>query len=307
MWVEYNGVRMTVTEFVKCDRSAVYTPDRVDLLYVRWSLGFVCSVAPGGWPKMLSATSLSPNVDAVLKGNDTTAATLKANAKGIDPLFPSLHLETDDPSATIPTGSWYAGPQTDAEVRNRLMIPRKKLIVWAWDMQSDKPIKWLESPRKGMTVDAAVGPTPIGWDVVSASGEPNSMMVLFQINTDVSPCPMGSDRYVLSHRWETMHGYNQDQYLTKKIEGDIVFHGGVRDLLLRNPDWIRNQFFHPVSLGMQRESVMLVGASDGLSFHYTILDSDPTIVFSPGDSGATQMTIAEKITTIMPLGDETPF
>lgn len=303
MWIEYNHVPLKVVDLQRMERVNVYTEDNADLLYVRWYLAAVCTLAPGGLPKALSVTRLSTDTDKSLKGRDDTIAQVRNDPRAKNPTEETLQTEFDFPGQA-PPNVWFTGAESDAEIRYRLLKPRCPLRVWAWDGRTGKPIRWLESPRPGFTVDATVGPTPISCDVVAADGEPNSVAVLFQIRTDVTPCPVGSDRFVLSHRWETTHGHDENYYLTRQINGEIIFHAGVRDALGKNPDLVRNQFMHPVPLGMKRQPAMIAQSSDGLKISYTVLDVDQAITFSPGDSGATHIEIEEKMTVVMPRGNE---
>lgn len=309
MRIEYNGVNLHVVELNRYERVNVFSPDGVDLLYVRHLIGATCVLAPGGYPRLPSVTRVSDEVRKRLEGDDNTASTLRTRPRGLDPAEESLHLEIDEPrpDRPVPQSLHHSGPESDAEIRNRLAMPRRKLILWAWSKKTGKEIRWLESPREGFDVDASNGPIPISWDVVAADGEPNSLGVFFQIRTDLPPCPVGSDRFVLSHRWEMTHGQDENYYLTRKIDGEIVFHAGVKELLGKNPDWIRNQFLHPVPLGFRRAPTTMVMSSDGLTIHYSILDTDQSIVFSPGDSGATKLDIAERVEMTFPLGNEGTF
>lgn len=304
MYSQYGPVPLRVIDLVRFEREAVWTEDKADLLFVKNTLGMVATYAPGGVPQMISVTAMSPDTTARLTGADTTAAVLGANPRGAPPgataaVLPAPALEPFGPTAA-PLGSQRTGAETDAELFQRLMIPRQKFILWAYDRQTGAAIRWLESPRVGFAVDADNGPRPLSCDVISASGEPHSAVVLYQIETSLPPCPTGSDRFVLSHRWKVSHTHDADYYLTRVTEGTIVFHPGVRDLLGVHPDRVRNQFIHPIPLGFKRGLPLIEQSSDGCTIRYTITDTDPTIVFAPGVSGATQISIEEKFQYAVP-------
>lgn len=309
MYVQYGNVTLRVIDMTRFDRETVWSSDGTTLVGVDTTLGWICTLAPGGNPRLDSATVLSPDTVAHLSGADTTAAVLARNPRGAAPgateAFPPPVLETDP--AVAPPGLRAregpplapalerSGPETDAEIRNHLWSPRKKLILWAYDRQTGRPIRWLESPRPGFTTDVANGPIPLSVDVVSVSGEPHSVAIHFQIATRMSPCPTGSDRLVLSHRWQMTHGHDQDHYLTRTIDGEVIFNGAVLRATGVKPDDIRRQFIHPIPLGFRRQPPEIVQSSDGLTIRYRVADTDPTITFDSGDSGCTNVQIAERV------------
>lgn len=302
MYLQYGSVTLKVIDLLRYDREAIYTPDKTDLLTIRHTLGVSAVYAPGGDPRMPSVTALSEDTEKVLSGQDRTAEAVSRRIRGYDPgqlarveEYPHMEHNTVE-SEQIAMSRLHSGPQTDAELRYRLMLPRQKLILWAYDRQTGKPIRWLESPRPGMATDAMNGPLPIGNPVVSAAGEPNSIGVYFEVQTDVLPCATGSDRAVLSHRWQMTHVGDENNYLTRVTHGEIIFNGEYVHTMGVVPDDFRNQFIHPIPVGFVRRVPEVTQSSDGLTLRYTILDTDPTVVFDAGDSGATMLEILEKIT-----------
>lgn len=305
MYVQYGNTTLRVIDLQRFERVNIYTPDNTELLYVRKTLGFSTEFSPGGLPKMPSASQISPHVAETFSGADPTSTKLTTNPRGetIGGSYlnaPSLEDDVGGNSQAPPT-AWRSGPETDGEISSRLMIPRQRLILWAYDRQTGAPIRWLESPRPGMTVDCTTGPLPLSCDVISVKGEPNSVGIYFQIQTDMSPCPTGADRFVLSHRWTMTHTYDEDYYLTRITSGEIIFHAGVRERISTNPDSVRNQFILPIPTGFRREIKEITASSDGCTIRYVVADTDPTICFSPGDSGATQMSIVETSQYTQPL------
>lgn len=304
MFFEYNGVLLTVIDITRFSRRNIYTPDGVTLLYTRIILGISAEYSPGGAPRMNSVTDLSANIRARLSGVPGTG-NYTTDPRGKDPeVLDPPAMEHDQPgSGPVLASRRYAGPQTDAELYQRLMLPRHKMILYAWDRQSGQLIHWLESPRPGQTVDATVGPTPLACDIVSVAGEPNSTAMHFQIQTDITPCQTGTDRFVLAHRWTMTHSYDADYYLTRTTRGEITFNAGVRDLIATNPDSIRNQFILPIPIGFRRFVREITQSPDGCVINYVVDDTDPTVCFSPGDSGATQMSIVETSNYTSPIVD----
>ena len=301
MRCEYNDVDLHVIELPRYVRRNLYTPDGADLVGVEHVLAMSTTYSPGGAPALVSVRGIRSDIRRRLDGEDDSARTLLAAARGRDidrpPFIVPPRLE-DPGTAPAPRAVWHAGTETDAELFDRLMQPRKKLILWASDRRTGREIRWLESPRPGFSVDAANGPFPLACDVVSVKGEGLSVGVLFQIRTVLPPC--AADRFVLAHRWEMSHGHDADHYLTRTIKGQVVFHSGVRDLLGLRPDDVRNQFIHPIPVGFQRQVPVVTMSSDGLTLSYVVTDTNPKIVFSPGDSGCTDIAIMEKVTYLSP-------
>lgn len=318
MFLDYGAVRLSVIDLTRFERDTVWTDDGCDLLYVRHTIGVTATYAPGGYPRLPSATVLSDDTNktitppngAARRSQDNTLSVIKTNFRGADPgkttgIIAEPVLEPDIPGSgtgLLPGALWHSGPETDAELRLRLLTPRQKLILWAYERQTGNPMLWVESPRPGYPTDVNNGPRPLSCDVVSAAGEPNSVVVHFQVQADLSPCPIGSDRVVLSHRWEMSHSHDENYYLTRTIKGQIVFNGGLMDALGERPDFLRAQFIHPIPVGFKRMIPEITQSSDGNTIRYTVTDTDPTITFDPGNSGATQMHIVERLVNSVERG-----
>lgn len=305
MYLQYGDLSLAVIDLNRYERTNVYDASGTDLLYVRVVVGVSAVYAPGGIPHLTSATSITQDTQATLTGTDNTRITLTTTPRGVDPsgsnfLTTPPALETDLPGNVFnPVASQYTGAETDADLRFRLLYPRQSLILWAADRRTGALVRWLESPRPGFMVDCKNGPKPISCDIITADGEVAAGM-FYQIETCVQPCPAGSDRLVTSHRWKMTHTHDANNYLTRVIEGTIVFNSEVVYLLSISPDWVRNQFLHPVPLGYQRRVPSISISEDGLTITYVITDTDPTIVFEPGDSGATAIQIIENMELVYP-------
>lgn len=299
MYLQYGAVKLKVLDLTRFERETVWSDDGADLLYVRNTIGVTAVYAPGGNPVLTSLARKSLITQDTVAGQDATADILEKDHRPLAPPLEQPHLESDLTAAqlaALPMDKRATGPETDVELRLLLTLPRQTLILWAYSRETGEPFKWLESPRPGFETDAANGPKPLSVDVVSASGEPNSIAVHFQVQTDMSPCPAGGDQLVLSHRWEMTHTHDEDQYLTRIIRGRIVFNGAVYRHAKINPDFVRAQFLHPVPIGYVRTVPRVCASSDGLTIEYQIHDTDPKITFDPGNSGATRVAIREKTT-----------
>lgn len=320
MYLQWGDVTFKVIDLQRFDRETVWSEDYTELLYVRATIGVVATYAYGGVPAMTSVTSPSTianrfaGIDlrqaAPVAVIDNTASVLDAKERGENPEYPGVGLESDiKPNTTdglgfdpaIPKTNLHTGPETDLELGVRVRRPRQKLILWAYGRQSGRPIKWLESPRPGFTVDYNNGPRCIGYDVVAARGEPSSITVYVELQTDMSPCPSGADRYLLSHRWQMTHECDEDQYLSRVIEGTAVFNTAMIQKYGLEPDLLRNQLIHPIPVGMQRRAPTVSISPDGTTIKYRVVDFDPTITFDAGNSGATRIDIQEKVMYNMPI------
>lgn len=291
MILQYNGVTLELVALDRVERVNVYSSDGMDLLYVHWIIGASCVFSPGGQPVGVAATILSPNT------NRETVAGFAPPLSWTGTYTPPDTFFQEGNGDGI-TG--YQATLTDVEVKTRLMIPRRKLIIGSLD-DKGRLIVWLESPKTGLLCDMAGGPKPISVDVISVAGQGQTFGVHVQIETFQSPCTYQSDRALISHRWQMTHDHNEDNYLTRTIEGEAVFNLGVVASSIFQPDWIRGQLFHPIPLGFQRRLGPISLSPDGTTLKYTVSDVDTTILFDPGDSGATQMEIVENVAYSAPF------
>jgi len=193
MLIEYNGVSLVLTDLIGYEREGIYSSDGADLLYVKHTINCVCYLAPTGYPQ---ATSINlRNVNLV---NNSSLLSTSEDLQGTGgPGNPSVRdLRGRNPpvydfSDRETNGVQNAGPGvvglargdisnsafiTDAELRMRLMQPRKKLKITAWrvaqiaefagelaGLTDFEKIVWLESPRPiAAPAPAASAPAPRG-------------------------------------------------------------------------------------------------------------------------------------------------
>lgn len=321
MKLEYNGVVMDLFELTEYSRECVYSADGADLLYVKHRIGAVCTLAAGGWPAGLSLDPAKPNPGTIDELNG--AARRQPNQlflQGVNPKFGTYPFPKKTPRPSNATALFSPGFWTDTEVRARLSIPRRKLKISAYHVDGKERV-WLESPRpfpqiqeikagnapppivpaKDVTLtDAANGPIPLQVDVIDTAGEGTSLGVHFMIETCLVPVDPEAERPLLSNRWQVTHTHDDDHYLTRITKGVAVFNGGIMRLAQQSPDWFLNQFVVPIPLGFIRKVPEVTASSDGLSVSYTITDTDPHVMFDPGDSGATSMDIVETLNYFAP-------
>ena len=231
-------------------------------------------------------------------GSDTGAPPTGQFPLSRGPVAGSQQLPPGSPPVEQETRAYM----TDTELRTRLWLPRRQLrIGWPKD---DNPVGpagwWLVAPAANRLVDPANGPFPVAVDVVDMGGEGVTFGVSIQIVAHTPATP--EDVLVLSHRWEMTHVHDDSGYLTRIIDGIIIFNGAEVNASGVQPDWLRNQFFMPIPLGFRRYLDPVTASPDGLTIRYRIRDVDQTVVFDPGDSGATQMDIQETVEYIVPWG-----
>lgn len=277
MYLSYNGVTLKLLTLDSVIREAVWTPDGVDLLYVRWRIGCSCVYAPGEY-----------QTGVAIDGPVPTTPGARSGLVGNNPV-----------TNIVRQGNTSLPITTDYALRNILFQNRKPLVIWGYDAGEVEKV-WLQSPTPGALSDADNGPKIHACNVVSATGAPSNMAVQLEIETCIPPCPDGSDRPLLAHRWQMTHLHDARAYLTRQVDGEAVFHPGLMHQFKQNPDWFRGQLFHPVPLGFQRSLGPIVQSSDGCVLSYQYTDVDTTVVFDAGDTLATSIDIQEQLTHINP-------
>lgn len=296
MELSYGGVNLELVALDRVDREAVYSSDGIDLIAVKWVIGATCVYSPGGRPVGTAATQLGKySTDYLYDTRKVDIRRDPASLRGRDPKLLGVRQETNYLGGVVGAGAvGYNAAMTDVELRTRLFLPRQRLLITAYD-QNGRKVNWLQSPKPGFGADVMGGPRPLSVDIVSAQGEGMTFGVYFQIETYTSPCPDGSDRIILSHRWQMTHDHDENNYLTRIIEGEVVFDLGIVSSNNIRPDLFRQQFFHPIPLGAKRKLGPIVQSSDGSTIKYTTYDTDTSITFDAGDSGATNIAIVEKL------------
>lgn len=295
MHLSYNGISLEVLTLDRVERRNVLTPDGADILYVEW--GISCSAVYH--PAVVGA--YGGNAGRQMGGTSVTISPGLRNPPvrtpspvGVDPLFPAISQPGPE-NALI----------TDRELMARLSVPRRPLLIWAYDTDGTTPLYWLVSPlrKQGgfLPRDAYNGPLVQAQVVTAAFGEGTAFGVQLEIKTWTPPCPSGSDRLILSHRWQMAHGHDANYYLARTITGEIWFHGGLKDEFANRPDLIARQLFHPIPLGFKRTLGPLTRSPDGLVVRYSFVDTDQKVVFDPGRSGATNIAISENVTYTAPF------
>lgn len=296
MHLEYNDVHLELLQIDRLDRENVYDPSGTDLMYVRWRISATCVYSPGGrYPVGTAVTSINPDTIAVATGK-----TVSPRNRGVRGQLPKNYSVQQEENTTR-TEVGRTALLTDVELRTRLSIPRAPLKIWAYDVDG-KPVYLLICPKAGYPCDPINGPKPLGPpDIVDVTGEGLTFGVHFQVECATLPNPDASDQLILSHRWQMIHEHDEDYYLTRVIDGEVVFNASLLQAFELNPDVFRSQLFHPIPLGFRREIPLVTLSPDGNTLKYRVVDTDTSITFDPADSGATRMQIAEHLEYTQPI------
>lgn len=297
MKIEYNGIVMDMLELHSYERQNVYTPDGVDLLFVRHRLNMTCTLAPGGNPWGMAVGQVSKD-DPRLKSNKRSTGFVGDKPDS---------LATPQAFGTLGVGAQMAGV-TDRLLTPMLLQPRKKLKVTAYqpgakDGDPVREVVWLESPRPGLACDSMSGPHPLGCTLVEPTGDaPVSAALNFQIETHLPIAETDAARALTSHRWTTTIAHDDDYYATRYVSGEAVFDQSLVQTYGYTPSDFLNQLYHPIPLGFRRGLPEVTLSSDGSKLTYTFTDTAVPCVFDAGETGATQCWIEEEWKFVSPHG-----
>lgn len=309
MHLEYDGVPLDFKEFQPFERVGVYDKWGVDLLYLEWNVGLLAYYSPTGSPAG-TAVETRPTVFPTILPEPSKGRIrrIRDYLFGENQRLPPVDVRRDTSTAAPATppanlrgaarsGKGFGPIVTDKQLFNRLMTPRKRLVIKGDDWSGLKDVEMVSIPRVGNgqaeVCDAIGGPIPLKCDIVSQSEM--GFVVYYQIRFATLPCEDASHRLVLSHRYDSADIGSDTGYHARRVEGEIVFNGAMVHTHKISPDKFRQQFFLPIPLGHKRQVEYVRAIGDGLKIEYGYVDQDQTIVFDPGDSGATHLEIAEKL------------
>lgn len=300
MKIEYNGVELALVEIHSYERQNIFSADHCDLLYVRHKVNLTAQVVSGGNPHGLAAKTLRQGDTRIVDGVREAGEFLgEAKASLLNENVTALNT-TANPDA----GEFFAA--TDKLLVPTLLTPRRKLKMTAYRRDAagnPQAFVFLESPRPGLLVDSLNGPHPLGCTTTEMTGEaPVSGVLNFQIETHLPPVDNDASRPIISHRWVTTIGHDEDYYATRQITGEAVFDTGLMQRFSESHDAFISQLYHPIPLGFRRNLPSVELSSDGSHLTYTITDTAVSCVFDAADSGATQMMIAENWKFTSPKG-----
>lgn len=305
MFITYNDVNLSLTSIDRVQRDTILSDDGTTVLYVENTISVSCVYAPGiGVIPQIGGTSIggyNQTNRGLRPGQNASGQTFVGQNQKAYPIVTSGSNPLTPTACTTqsPGSSGWSGPlTTDRELELRLRVPRKKLIVWAFDIDGN-PKSWIESPINDNICDAKCGPLILGCHV-KESPNANSFFVALDIRTWIPPTSVDANRPVLSHRWQMTHEEDEAHYLTRTITGEVVFNVGMLHTFENAADWFRSEMFHPIPIGFERRLGPITLSPDGTTLRYQYSDTDPKIIFDPGDTGATQISIVENAAYLTP-------
>lgn len=304
MELSYNDVEFKILTLDAVQRRLTYSSDGTSVLWVEWNILASCVYAP----------SIITGQGADVGGTSLNEAGFRQNgAHQLEPRF--------DPVQRGRRGDGVQGPKvgqvpqpvalyqspaggnpifTDQEILKRLAVPRRPLVIKAKYSTAETGVVdpgqqrfvdliWLQSPKDGFDRDANNGPIVKTSNVVQCQGQARSFGVQLEITTFVPPTEQ--DRLLLCHRWQMTHTRSEADYLQRTVQGEAVFHAGMLAQQKLNPGWFQQQLFHPIPPGFKRTLGPITLSPTGNVLKYEYHDVDQEVVFSPGNSGCTEVEV----------------
>lgn len=203
--------------------------------------------------------------------------------------------------ATAPWAGQGNIPPAIAKIllEQRLQVPKKKLLIWAYD-NNGQVVKLLESPLpipgtvpvKYYESDAIDGPK-LKVTYTKDEASEGALIVGLEIVTDVPLCEAG-DEALLSNRFTITYQPDADYHLTRVTDGEAVFRADAMEHAKKDP-WLLRSSFMPLVIppGFHREAA-LVFDSTGTVCRYRLTDTELPAA-TPGivNAGATRVEIIQ--------------
>ena len=313
MQVAYNGVVFDLVLLTNWQRERVDTKDKTTFLWwhhiIDMELVYNREATDAQWFPDYSHTA-GRHTD----GKFSPMGTDKARVDVLDAVRVPKGgvVGVRPPKSSIPGGV----PMTDMEIRERMSIPRKKLIIW----MNSGPFPGvgeygiiLEQPWGNLECDAQHGPsctyngvTQINgnsmgsyalrfetWEAPIRYGESSqwsnrdpSTSVINAKGKLNSPFALGlgiNSPALVSNRWSMASKPNpQTHLLTREIEGEAIFRMDILKMRRLSADELRYQFMHPIPMGFVRRPPEVYLNSAGNGVRYKIADDMQSTNFPGG-------------------------
>lgn len=204
-------------------------------------------------------------------------------------------------------------PATDTELRSRLAVPRRTLLVWLNSGPGGNPEFILASPYDGCTVDAKDGPKCTMMPTLQIHGNVTGIkrlvftcceaLPLFfkdKYESKVGTRPGGVNQIdvandnannqqqvlatppIISNRWQMAQRPDKKTWLNSTIiKGVAVFRMDVLSRLKITADQLRPYIMPPLPFGYVREPPEVALGGDGATIEYTIVDNQ-VVMNNPG-------------------------
>lgn len=251
----YNGVSLPYVKTEKFTQEIIYSPDGVDSMYTKITIGVGCVLSPC----LFNGTDVADWVRNVKPYLMVRGAQLYFTMDGDYVLQPN-----------IPSENTYA-------------------FDCAYNPDGYEAI---DSPnftaaggqRFSAVSDAKLGPKPLRFDVRRIEG--NTWLAYYEIETYIPYCNAGSTPpYYLSNRWTTTINVDDEYFMSRTIDGILILNGqyGNQTKYWSGPenfpvdaiveDMVTNAvIIPPCPKRWERETIDIVRSSDGLTINYRIVD-----------------------------------
>lgn len=205
---------------------------------------------------------------------------------GIDYLWTKIHIRAQCVfnNDLQPARDQETPAQTMLRVRAALLSPRHTLT---YQVGSDVLIS---SPVSGQEMDSNNGPHPIACDIMHLNDQ--TFIVTFEIETYISECGGAKSQVLpyLSNRWVERHDIDTNGYVTRTIDGEVIFNSAFIDTKTTTnknptPDHYRGLIAPPnipLIQGFVRTKQEYTSTTDGKGLQYSIQDQQQYLMPPPG-------------------------
>lgn len=213
-------------------------------------------------------------------------------------------------------------PATEVELRDRLKMPRRELLVWVNSGLAGTPEYMLAQPWFGYDSDAQHGPTCREATMTQVIGNVTGVKRLV-FETFEGPAPdfldeeyiklrvraragangKGVPPALVSNRWKMRQQPDPKTFLnTTIIEGKAVFRMDVLNKLHLTADQLRPYIMPPVASGYVRDVPIVAMGSGGGEVEYTIVDHQ-TMLQNPSGQlwGVHNVVLVDELTLNHPI------
>jgi hypothetical protein len=217
-------------------------------------------------------------------------------------------------------GGLFSVPRTEQELRLRLQMPRRKLVIWLRGLGGpgapDDII--LNLPYNGCTTDAKFGPTCTEGAITalhgnvtgvkrlvfechealpiysSAASNPGSRMSTQSAIPLIPPKIVLNVPPILSNRWSMAQIPDSATYLNSiVIKGTVVFRMDALSALHLTADQLRPYIMHPIAAGYVRRPPQVDIDSSGSVISYTLVDDQQMINNPEGAAWGVHTVVAQ--------------
>lgn len=175
----------------------------------------------------------------------------------------------------VPQVGMAGAGRTDRMLFDYLSQPRRKLLMWTYDLDGSRRT-YLESPpnsgRGTLPSDVKNGPICKVFSVTETFGV-KTFDVNLSFTTWINNC-YDKTSPIISHRWETYIDYDEDHFQITTTRGTCLFNVGRLWMAGQTPDMYREQLFTAPHPNFARDHVNVQISSDNTQATYTVVDRE---------------------------------